>query len=70
MRAVITEPGGFRCAPEGHTVKVFPMGAEVTGAVAEWAIAAGKADPVDGVSLETKPSPALETKPARGRPRK
>lgn len=38
-KAKITKQDGYRCAPEGHTVVLFPLGAVVTGKVAEWALA-------------------------------
>lgn len=65
-KAIITAPQGFRCAPDGHTVRLFPAGAPVDGQVAEWAVAAGAAkreafDP----RTETKTAPKR-----RGRPRK
>ena len=43
LKAKITDPKGFRCAPEGHTVVTFPHGAEVVGQVAKWAVDMGAA---------------------------
>ena len=44
-------------------MEVFPVGAEVSGKVAEWALA-------DGYAEETKVVAPTETKRKRGRPRK
>lgn len=44
----------FPCAPEGHTVIVFPAGSEVTGKVAEWALAAGYIEAPEPEPLETQ----------------
>ena len=64
-RAKITKKDGYKCAPKGHTVEEFAFGEEVTGQVAEWAVAdgAGKAmfDPRD----KPKVPPKLETKVKR-----
>ena len=38
-KAKITRALGYLCAPEGHTIVVFPFGAIVEGDVAEWALA-------------------------------
>lgn len=38
MRAKITAPQGFRMAPEGHTVIIFPEGTIVEGRIAEAAL--------------------------------
>jgi len=38
-QAKITRPMGYACAPEGHTIVVYPFGAIVDGDVAEWALA-------------------------------
>lgn len=71
MQAKITHADGFKCAPDGHTVITYPLGAEVEGRVALWAIDAGAAqayDPRDTIGkvpdLETKAPPKK-----RGRPR-
>lgn len=68
--------GGFRCAPEGHTVKSFGAGKIVSGKVAAWALAAGAAEPYDP-RQEVKVDAPEEVKEAapkpkrgRGRPRK
>lgn len=69
MRATINAPLGYRCAPDGKTVKHYPEGEQVTGIVAEWAIADGAAvatyDPREDVKVEAVP----ETKARRGRGR-
>lgn len=52
----------YRCAPEGHTVVLYPKGTPVEGKVAEWALS-------DGAALEIKPEAPKEVK-RRGRPRK
>lgn len=38
-KAKITAEQGYRCAPDGHTVRVFACGDVVQGQVAEWALA-------------------------------
>lgn len=43
LRAEITAPDGFRCAPEGHTTITIPCGEVVTGHVAKWALDDGAA---------------------------
>lgn len=53
MKAVITRP--YACAPEGHTVVKFEPGAEVSGAVAEMALA-------DNAALEIRLVDPFETK--------
>jgi hypothetical protein len=58
MRAKIVNRNGYRCAPDGHTVKFYPLGEIVTGDVAGWAIDEGFAMPV----VETPAPPVLEAK--------
>lgn len=41
MRAQITKPDGFRCAPQGHTTVTLPIGTIVEGEPARWALEAG-----------------------------
>lgn len=60
MRAKIIRPEGYRCAPSGAVVETFQFGAEVTGVVAEWAIA-------DGAAFEIQAAPPLETKAPKPR---
>lgn len=43
MRAEIISASGFRCAPEGHTVVTFKLGAIIEGEPAIWAVDAGAA---------------------------
>jgi len=81
-QAKITYTGGYRCAPDGHTVQLFKLGQIVEGEVADWAVDENyaiwikpKDEPIETASpptLETKIEAATETKPrrARGRPRK
>ena len=38
-KARITKKDGYKCCPNGHTAETFPFGAEVSGVVAEWALA-------------------------------
>lgn len=45
----------YSCAPEGHTVIRFEIGAMLTGRAAEMALA-------DGAGIEIGEAPALETK--------
>ena len=71
IEAVITEPRGYRCAPEGHTTVSFPFGTKVSGIVAEWALAAGAAEKRGGVALDTKVVSAPEVKKkSRRKPRR
>lgn len=69
-KAQITRTDGFRCAPDGHTVIVIPMGVTVHDKIAEWALADGAAaaifDPVEERKVVTPP----EAKAPRGRPKK
>ena len=37
MQAKVTNPAGYRCAPNGAIVVVFPFGEVISGQVAEWA---------------------------------
>jgi hypothetical protein len=37
-KAKITNPEGFKCAPEGHTVITIPFNTIVEGKVADWAL--------------------------------
>ena len=69
-KARITAKEGYRCAPQGHTVETFPFGAEVTGKVAEWALAAHKANALFDPVEETKVVAPTETKKRRGRPKR
>lgn len=65
-KAVLIRP--YTCAPSGHTVVTYPMGAEVDGAVALWALEDGAAIEAPGMApLETKTEDAPRK---RGRPPK
>jgi len=48
----------YRCAPEGHTILVFPKGQRVTGKVAEWAVR-------DGFASRPRGRKPGHTKPAK-----
>lgn len=71
-RAKVTRKDGYRCAPNGHTVEEFPFGEEITGKVAEWALADNAAsrlfDPREPEATVQDVPP--ETKKRRGRPPK
>lgn len=54
MKAKITNPNGYKCAPEGHTIMHFDAGAIVEGAIAEMAILDGYATAFQDVEIETK----------------
>lgn len=81
-QAKIINRFGYRCAPDGHTVKAFKLGDIVEGQIAIWAVDEKSAiwikpkdKPIETASppaLEAKIETATETKPrrARGRPRK
>lgn len=64
MQAKVTNPAGYRCAPNGAIVVVFQFGEVISGQVAEWAVDEGAARVFTPVS-ETKIAPPPETK--RGR---
>lgn len=66
-KAKITKQDGYRCAPEGHTVILFPAGSIVTGKVAEWALDDRAASRMFDAP-ETKVTPPTETK-AKRKPR-
>ena len=68
MKAVITKD--FSIAPEGHTVFHYKTGEEVSGKIAEIALASDAAIEVaEIVQLETKISPPQETKAKRQKSR-
>jgi hypothetical protein len=54
MKAKITSPNGYKCAPEGHTIMHFDAGSIVEGVVAEMAILDGHAMAFQDVEIETK----------------
>lgn len=61
MQARITDPNGFRCAPEGHTTVTIAFGTIVDEPIAVWAVDMGKAEWL---------APAVETKVVRPSERK
>ncbi len=61
-RAKITKQGGYKCAPQGHTVVTFAEGVIVEGQVAEWAIADHAAQAMFDPVKEKKITPPKETK--------
>lgn len=69
-QARITRKGGYKCAPQGHTVETFAEGIVVTGKVAEWALADRAASRMFDPVAETKVTPPNEAKAKRGRPKK
>jgi hypothetical protein len=64
MKAKITNPNGYKCAPEGHTIIHFDAGAIVEGVVAEMAILDGHAMAFQDVEIETKVVAPAEIKVA------
>lgn len=81
MKAKITSPHGYKCAPEGHTTVHFDMGSIVEGHIAEMAIADGAAMAFQDMKIETKVVAPSEAKaptevkapieaPKKGRTRK
>jgi len=62
MRAKITKPDGYSCAPQGSIVVKFPYGVEVEGRVAEMALSDHAASRM--FERETKVAPPTETKAA------
>lgn len=54
MKAKITSPHGYKCAPEGHTTVHFDVGSIVEGHIAEMAIADGAAMAFQDMKIETK----------------
>lgn len=74
MQVKIRKPGGYSCAPDGHTVVTIAQGAICEGRAAQMALAdkAGQAVKFDP-RTETKviePSETKATPKKRGRPRK
>jgi len=65
-QAKITDPLGYQCAPDGHTIVTYPAGMVVTGQVAEWALADHKAARMFDPRTETKVTGPTDTK-ARGK---
>lgn len=61
-RAKITKKGGYKCAPQGHTVVTFDEGVVVEGKVAEWALMDHAAQAMFNPVKETKITPPTETK--------
>ena len=81
MKAKITSPHGYKCAPEGHTTVHFDVGSIVEGHIAEMAIADGAAMAFQDMKIETKVGAPSEAKaptkvkapveaPKKGRTRK
>lgn len=72
-RAKITKTDGYKCAPRGSVLEVFPCGSIVDGQVAEWALADHAASAMFNPVAETKITPPAETKAGKTikrRPRK
>ena len=53
---------GFTCAPNGHTVVVYPFGSVVDGKVAEWAIKSQAAKKLTPKIHNKKLNPKIENK--------
>jgi hypothetical protein len=64
MKAKITNPNGYKCAPEGHTIMHFDAGSIVEGVIAEMAILDGHAMAFQDVEIETKVVAPTEIKGA------
>ena len=64
MKAKITNPNGYKCAPEGHTIMHFDAGSIVEGVIAEMAILDGHAMAFQDVEIETKVVTPAEIKAA------
>lgn len=62
MKAKITHPHGYKCAPEGHTIVHFDTGSIVEGAIAEMAIADGAATIFRDAEIEAKVVTPAEVK--------
>jgi hypothetical protein len=62
MKVKITKKGGYRCAPEGHTVVAFAEGAEVEGTAAEMAMADKAGEEVKGSMAKKSSGSAPENK--------
>lgn len=68
MKAKITHPHGYKCAPEGHTTIHFSVGSIVEGHIAEMAIADGAAMFFQDIKIEIKvvaPSEAKVDSPTK-----
>lgn len=68
-KAKITKQDGYRCAPEGATVKTFAFGQIVEGKVAEWALADNAAQRMFEPREETKVESVPETKAKPKKPK-
>ena len=64
MKAKITNPNGYKCAPEGHTIMHFDACSIVEGVIAEMAILDGHAMAFQDVEIETKVVAPAEVKVA------
>lgn len=64
-QAKITKPDGYRCAPGGAIIEVFPFGEIVTGKVAEWALADKAAQRMFDPRTEAKVEAVPEVKKTR-----
>jgi len=70
-RAKITAAEGYKCAPNGCKVEMFPFGSIVDGKVADWALADKAASAMFDPREETKITGPDETKAkAKRKPRK
>lgn len=70
MKAKITNPMGFRCAPKGSTVETFAKGMIVEGQVAEWAVRMKQATKISDPRTETKIVAPAETKATKTKGKK
>ena len=69
-KAKITSKDGYRCAPNGYTVEVFPCGTIVDGKVAKWAISDRAASAMFDPREATKVVGPDETKTRKPRQKK
>jgi hypothetical protein len=69
MRAKITKPEGYSCAPQGAIVIHFPYGSEVEGRAAEMALSDHAAARLFDREMKVEAPPETKAKPAR-KPRK
>ena len=65
MKAKITKPQGYYCAPQGAIVVHFPYGSEVEGRAAEMALSDHAAARMFDREIKVEAPPELKAHPAR-----
>lgn len=65
--AKITAKEGYKCAPNGHKILTFELGAEVSGQIAKWALADNAAKRLFPKGLKTKNAGSAPENKATGK---